>query len=117
MASKEVEFHEEASSEYEAAFDWYFARSELAASKFTEELSRAINLIAEAPQRWPDNIDGTRNSCSSDFLLLSYIGNSPQLFKFWPLPTGVGGLVTGKIACESLRIRQAGNRQERDRMC
>ena len=60
MASKEVEFHEEASSEYEAAFDWYFARSELAASKFTEELSRAINLIAEAPQRWPDNIEGTR---------------------------------------------------------
>jgi toxin ParE1/3/4 len=32
----------------------------LAAAKFTEELSRAINLIAEAPQRWPDNIDGAR---------------------------------------------------------
>jgi len=60
MASKEVEFHEEASLEYEAAFDWYFARSELAASKFTEELSRAIGMIAEAPQRWPDNINGTR---------------------------------------------------------
>jgi toxin ParE1/3/4 len=60
MASKEVEFHEEASLEYEAAFDWDFARSELAASKFTEELSRAISVIAEAPQRWPDNINGTR---------------------------------------------------------
>ncbi len=46
MASKEVEFHVEASAEYEAAFDWYFARSELAASKFAEELGRAIGAIA-----------------------------------------------------------------------
>ena len=60
MASKEVQFHEEASTKYEAAFDWYLARSELAASKFVEELSRAIALIAEAPQRWPDIMSGTR---------------------------------------------------------
>ncbi len=60
MASKEVEFHVEASAEYEAAFDWYFARSELAASKFAEELGRAIGAIAQAPQRWPDTFGGAR---------------------------------------------------------
>jgi toxin ParE1/3/4 len=60
MVSKEVEFHEEASAEYEAAFDWYFARSEPAASKFAEELSRAIGTITQAPQRWPDTIGGAR---------------------------------------------------------
>ena len=51
---------EEASSEYEAAFDWYFARSESAAAKFAEELNRAIGMIAEAPQRYPNNINSTR---------------------------------------------------------
>jgi plasmid stabilization system protein ParE len=60
MASKEVVFHEEASAEYEAAFDWDFARSQLAASKFAEELSRAIDTIAEAPQRWAESFHGTR---------------------------------------------------------
>jgi len=61
MAGKEVQFHEEASAEYEAAFDWYFARSELAALKFAEEeLSRAIVTITQAPQRWPHTVDGAR---------------------------------------------------------
>jgi putative addiction module component (TIGR02574 family) len=34
----EVTFHEGASSEYEAAFEWYFLRSEFAASRFAEEM-------------------------------------------------------------------------------
>jgi toxin ParE1/3/4 len=60
MASKQVQFHEDASAEYEAAFDWYYARSEMAASKFAEELSRAIVTIAQAPQRWPGTFGGAR---------------------------------------------------------
>jgi plasmid stabilization system protein ParE len=60
MAAKPVEFHEEASAEYEKAFDWYFARSEPTASKFANELDRAIGMIAEAPQRWPGTSYGTR---------------------------------------------------------
>jgi toxin ParE1/3/4 len=60
MISKVVEFHEEASAEYEAAFDWYFARNELAAWKFEEELGRAIDTITLAPQRWPEAIGGAR---------------------------------------------------------
>ena len=60
MTSKTVEFHEEARLESAAAFEWYFERSEMAASRFVVELNRAIALIAEAPQRWPTGVRGTR---------------------------------------------------------
>ena len=60
MTSKSVEFHEEASLEYEAAFEWYFERSEPVASRFAGELNCAIGLIAEAPHRWPAGVRGTR---------------------------------------------------------
>lgn len=60
MASKKVEFHEDAALEYEAAFEWYLERSILAASKFAAALSRAMDTIAEAPQRWPTGSKGTR---------------------------------------------------------
>jgi plasmid stabilization system protein ParE len=60
MANKEVEFHEAASEEFEAAFDWYLERSPGAAARFASELGRAISSIAEAPQRWSAGIHGTR---------------------------------------------------------
>lgn len=59
MASKKVEFHEGAALEYEAAFEWYLQRSTLAASKFVAALNRAMDTIAEAPQRWPAGSSGT----------------------------------------------------------
>ena len=40
MAKKEVEFHEAASEEFEAAFDWYWERSAGAAARFAGEVSR-----------------------------------------------------------------------------
>ncbi len=60
MAKKEVEFHEEASREYEAAFEWYFERSEQAAARFAGEINRAMDLIVKSPQRWPAGGNGTR---------------------------------------------------------
>ena len=60
MAVKSVEFHPEASAEYEEAFDWYFERITTTALKFASELARAIGMIAEAPQRWPAGLHGTR---------------------------------------------------------
>jgi toxin ParE1/3/4 len=60
MASKKVEIHEEAALESEAALDWYLERSLLAASKFDEALSRAVDMIVEAPHRWPVGGHGTR---------------------------------------------------------
>jgi plasmid stabilization system protein ParE len=63
MASKKVEFHEEASLEYEAAFEWYRERSVSVATRFAAEFDRAIGMIAEAPQRWPGSTYGTASSC------------------------------------------------------
>jgi hypothetical protein len=45
----EVRFHEDSVTEYEEAFEWYFLRSEFVASRFTEEMNRAIEMISEAP--------------------------------------------------------------------
>jgi plasmid stabilization system protein ParE len=49
----EVRFHEDAAAEYEAAFEWYYLRSEFVASRFAEEMIRAIDMISDAPKRWP----------------------------------------------------------------
>jgi plasmid stabilization system protein ParE len=58
--TREVRFHESASAEFEAAFEWYYQRSEFVASRFAEEVSRAIAMINDAPKRWPTANHGTR---------------------------------------------------------
>ncbi len=60
MTSKKVEFHEAASLEFEAAFEWYLERSEPVASRFADELNRAVSQISESPQRWSLGVHGTR---------------------------------------------------------
>jgi toxin ParE1/3/4 len=55
-----VTLHGEASSEYDAAFDWYLERSPDAALRFDSEVQRAIDEIAGAPQRWARASFGTR---------------------------------------------------------
>jgi plasmid stabilization system protein ParE len=60
MTPRKVEFHEEASEEYLAAFEWYFERSESVATRFMLEVSRAIGLIADAHHRWPEYESGFR---------------------------------------------------------
>jgi hypothetical protein len=40
MANRPVEFQEEATAEYEAAFDWYFERSRIAARSFPQNLAK-----------------------------------------------------------------------------
>jgi hypothetical protein len=62
MAAKSVEFHEEAAREFLAAIDWYFLRNEIVASRFALEVTGAVRLISEAPQRWPRYSRDTRNS-------------------------------------------------------
>jgi plasmid stabilization system protein ParE len=60
MAQEKVEFHEEAVREFLAAIGWYFARIEVVASRFVSQVTRAVRLIAEAPQRWPRYSRDTR---------------------------------------------------------
>jgi toxin ParE1/3/4 len=57
---KPLEFHEAAAAELESAFDWYLARDERVASGFLDEVSRAVEMIAHAPQRWPASQGGVR---------------------------------------------------------
>jgi toxin ParE1/3/4 len=60
MRSDAVDLHDEASAEYDAAFDWYLQRSADAALKFDAEVERALTQIVEAPQRWAAGPYSTR---------------------------------------------------------
>jgi plasmid stabilization system protein ParE len=60
MAIKAIEFHPEAVHEAEAALRWYRTQSLRAAEAFFRELEKAVLVIAEAPDRWPVFIGGTR---------------------------------------------------------
>jgi plasmid stabilization system protein ParE len=60
MAGKPVVFHEDAAEDYEAAFEWYWERSSLAASKFSIEIIEAIEQIVKAPHTWPIYLYHTR---------------------------------------------------------
>ncbi|MFY9683471.1 MAG: type II toxin-antitoxin system RelE/ParE family toxin [Candidatus Sulfotelmatobacter sp.] len=52
MRTDAAEFHQEATAEYDAAFDWHLQRSPDAALKFDAEVDRALVQIIAAPQRW-----------------------------------------------------------------
>jgi plasmid stabilization system protein ParE len=52
MPDKTVMLHQEASAEYDAAFDWHLQRSPNAALKFDAEVDRALAQSRQAPQRW-----------------------------------------------------------------
>src|SRR5215475_6115882 len=60
LADSSVEFHDEASAEYAAAFDWYMERNSDAALKFDAEVNRAVAQIVEAPKRWATGSHFTR---------------------------------------------------------
>lgn len=60
MAGKPVEFHPEAAEELEASAKWYRKQSPKAAAAFIRELEHAIDMIAEAPERWPAFSHGAR---------------------------------------------------------
>jgi len=55
-----VDLHDEASAEYDAAFDWYLERSADAALNFDAEVEHAINEISKAPKRWAAGPYSTR---------------------------------------------------------
>lgn len=55
-----VRFHPHASDEVEHAHAWDEERSVLAAAGFLRECSEAIRRIADAPQRYPTALHGTR---------------------------------------------------------
>ena len=60
MPRTPVEFHPAALEEAEAAANWYRERSPEAATAFLAEVRRAVQQIAEAPERCPPYIQDTR---------------------------------------------------------
>jgi plasmid stabilization system protein ParE len=53
MFRRTSRFHYEAIEEAEAAQRWYSERSLVAARAFTAELSHAVEIVSESPERWP----------------------------------------------------------------
>jgi plasmid stabilization system protein ParE len=78
MAVKPLEFHQAAAAELESAFDWYLARDERVAAGFLDEANRAIELISQAPHRWPLSQGDVRK-----FVLRRF----PFLFLYRELPS------------------------------
>jgi plasmid stabilization system protein ParE len=103
MASKKVEFHDEANLELGAAFDWYLERSEPAAARFIAEMDEAIAIISQAPKRSPESGFGT--SFCSDFRLLSSIESFLCPYKSLLWLTGTAVQAIGKIDFEERPLR------------
>lgn len=55
-----IRFFEEASAEVEHERAWYRRRSSEIEESFLRELDHAIELVVEAPDRWPPYLAGTR---------------------------------------------------------
>lgn len=81
MGSKEVEFHEAASLELEAAFAWYLERSERAAMRFAREVERAVISIADAPERFPAGVHSTRRFLLQRFPFVVVYRERPSIIQ------------------------------------
>lgn len=60
MPEYKLEFHPEAIAEARAGYQWYLARSPLAARAFLDELDQAIQRIHRSPLNWSIYSSDTR---------------------------------------------------------
>jgi toxin ParE1/3/4 len=58
--TERLRFFDEAAEEIEETAAWYAKRSAVARAGFLQEIDRALDVILDAPGRWPSNTDGTR---------------------------------------------------------
>jgi plasmid stabilization system protein ParE len=79
MASSTFRFHPEAREEFRDAVRWYRARDRRASSEFRVAVSSAIRVIAEAPQRWPEYLHGTRRFVMQRFPFSVVYLDDPEL--------------------------------------
>ena len=78
----DVSIHPSAAQEAREARLWYLERSPVAANAFVAELDAAVNLIAEAPDRWPELPNGRRRYVMRRFpfiLVFRVHGNEVRL--------------------------------------
>jgi plasmid stabilization system protein ParE len=60
MSPSEIDLHPVAVKEARAAYRWYLRRSAMAAARFRAAFEAALSQIAQAPDRWPVYLYGTR---------------------------------------------------------
>jgi toxin ParE1/3/4 len=60
MIPPEIDIHPAAVKEARQAYRWYLRRSAAAASRFQAAFEAALEQIAQAPDRWPVYVHGTR---------------------------------------------------------
>lgn len=60
MIPTEIDIHPAAVKEARKAYRWYLRRSAGAANRFQAALESALEQIAQAPDRWPIYVHGTR---------------------------------------------------------
>jgi toxin ParE1/3/4 len=60
-------YHPAAFEEYDEASDWYAKESPRASEDFIAAVEHAIELIVEAPRRWPRYLHGTRKMLAGQF--------------------------------------------------
>ncbi len=53
MRPKPLELHAEAARDYLNALDWYLSQSLPAAERFEDAFWQAIQIVENAPERWP----------------------------------------------------------------
>ena|SRR5207253_6727481 len=60
MIPSDIDIHPAAIRETRKAYQWYLRRSATAAGRFRAAVERALEQIAQAPNRWPAYLHGTR---------------------------------------------------------
>ena len=90
-----VDFDAAARVEFDNAFDWYAQRSPGAAIGFASEVDAAIDLVAAAPERFPETNAGCRSCAlhrypyrviyyrSQDRLIVVAIAHAKRRPGFW----------------------------------
>ena len=89
MIPRKIEFHPGAESDIEAAFAWYYERSEPAAKRFLREVDAALAQIAKSPELSPPYVAGTRRYLLKRFpFLIIFREPSPNAIQVVALAHG-----------------------------
>src|SRR6267378_4280666 len=96
MPSKEVEFHEEALAEAQAAYDWYATRNAAAAEAFIGELDHAVERIGMLPEASTSYVSGTRRYVLKRFPFTVIYREQKKVIQIVLLPMVAENRATGK---------------------
>jgi plasmid stabilization system protein ParE len=60
MSRASLDILEDAVDEACAAYRWYLSQNRSAGTRFMADLDRGIEVVTDAPERWPAHFHGTR---------------------------------------------------------